>query len=117
LKGVTLRWLVNFWLGWKRKVGASHLPQNWYKPNVILGFIAVESTVCDELGVGVTRSHAKKGKKSAKTKTKKQKELQKTKYVFLAKSKRSKAYSDYFNPLREVENCLMGLSDAVRYPE
>jgi meiosis-specific protein HOP1 len=98
-------------------VGASHLPQNWYKANVILGFIAVESTVCDELGVGVTRSHAKKGKKSAKTKTKKQKELQKTKYVFLAKSKRSKAYSDYFNPLREVENCLMGLSDAVRYPE
>ncbi|KAG0701522.1 HORMA domain-containing protein [Suillus ampliporus] len=75
------------------------------------GFIAVESIVSDELGIGVTRSHARKGKK---TKTKKQKELQKTKYVFLAQAKRSKAYSDYFNPLPEVENRLMGLSDTVR---
>ncbi|KAG1727923.1 HORMA domain-containing protein [Suillus paluster] len=75
------------------------------------GFIAVESIVSDELGIGVTRSHAKKGKK---TKTKKQKELQKTKYVFLVKAKRSKAYSDYFDPLPEVENRLMGLSDTVR---
>ncbi|KAG1719892.1 HORMA domain-containing protein [Suillus paluster] len=75
------------------------------------GFIAVESIVSDELGIGVTRSHAKKGKK---TKTKKQKELQKTKYVFLVKAKRSKAYSDYFDPLPEVENRLMGLSDTAR---
>ncbi|KAG1759978.1 HORMA domain-containing protein [Suillus occidentalis] len=42
------------------------------------GFIAVESIVSDELGIGVARSHANKGKKNAKTK--KQKELQKTKY-------------------------------------
>ncbi|KAG2067057.1 DNA-binding protein [Suillus decipiens] len=76
------------------------------------GFIAVESIVSDELGIGVTRSHAKKGKKGAKTK--KQKELQKTKYVFLSKSKRTKAYADYFNPLTEVENRLMGLSETVR---
>ncbi|KAG2135217.1 HORMA domain-containing protein [Suillus bovinus] len=76
------------------------------------GFIAVESIVSDELGTGVTRSHAKKGKKNVKTK--KQKELQKTKYVFLSKAKRSKAYADYFNPLTEVENRLMGLSDTVR---
>jgi hypothetical protein len=82
--------------------------------NAVLGFIAVESTVSDELGIGVTRSHAKKGKKGAKNQTKKQKELQKTRYVFLAQSKRSKAYSDYFNPLPEVENRLMGLSNAVR---
>ncbi|KAG1741980.1 HORMA domain-containing protein [Suillus lakei] len=77
------------------------------------GFIAVESIVSDELGIGVTRSHAKKGKKVVKTKTKKQKELQKTKYVFLSKAKRSKAYADYFNPLPEVENRLMGLSDTI----
>ncbi|KAG2100211.1 HORMA domain-containing protein, partial [Suillus discolor] len=76
------------------------------------GFIAVESIVSDELGTGVTRSHAKKGKKGVKSK--KQKELQKTKYVFLTKAKRSKAYADYFNPLTEVENRLMGLSDTVR---
>lgn len=82
--------------------------------NAFLGFIAVESTVSDELGIGITRSRAKKGKKIAKTKTKKQKELQKTRYVFLAKAKQSKAYSDYFNPLPEVENRLMGLSDMVR---
>ncbi|KAG1827598.1 HORMA domain-containing protein [Suillus subaureus] len=76
------------------------------------GFIAVESIVSDELGIGVTRSYAKKGKKGVKTK--KQKELQKTKYVFLSKAKRSKAYADYFNPLTEVENRLMGLSDTAR---
>lgn len=76
------------------------------------GFIAVESIVSDELGIGVARSHAKKGKKNAKTK--KQKELQKTKYVFLSKAKRTKAYADYFNPLTEVENRLMGLSDTAR---
>ncbi|KAG1823276.1 HORMA domain-containing protein, partial [Suillus variegatus] len=76
------------------------------------GFIAVESIVSDELGIGVARSHAKKGKKGVKSK--KQKELQKTKYVFLSKAKRSKAYADYFNPLTEVENRLMGLSDTVR---
>ncbi|KAG2366049.1 HORMA domain-containing protein [Suillus spraguei] len=76
------------------------------------GFIAVESIVSDELGIGVTRSHAKRGKKGAKPK--KQKELQKTKYVFLSKSKRTKAYADYFNPLTEVENRLMGLSETVR---
>ncbi|OAX34543.1 DNA-binding protein [Rhizopogon vinicolor AM-OR11-026] len=78
------------------------------------GFIAVESTVADELGIGVTRSRAKKGKKGGKAKAKTQKELQKTRYVFLAKAKRSKAYSDYFNPQPEVENRLMGLCDAVR---
>ncbi|KAG1899799.1 HORMA domain-containing protein [Suillus fuscotomentosus] len=76
------------------------------------GFIAVESIVSDELGIGVARSHAKKGKKGVKSK--KQKELQKTKYVFLSKAKRSKAYADYFNPLTEVENRLMGLSDTAR---
>lgn len=87
-------------------------PPGFFNANAILGFIAVESIVSDELGIGVTRSHAKKGKQNAKTK--KQKELQKTKYVFLSKAKRTKAYADYFNPLTEVENRLMGLSDTVR---
>lgn len=83
-----------------------------FDANAFPGFIAVESIVSDELGIGVARSHAKKGKKGVKSK--KQKELQKTKYVFLSKAKRSKAYADYFNPLTEVENRLMGLSDTVR---
>jgi hypothetical protein len=84
----------------------------FFNASAFLGFIAVESIVSDELGIGVTRSHAKRGKKGVKTK--KQKELQKTKYVFLSKAKRSKAYADYFNPVTEVENRLMGLSETVR---
>lgn len=60
------------------------------------------------------RAHGKKGKKSTKSKGKKaQKELHKTKYVFLHSSKRSKAYLDYFRVEPQVENSLLGLTDDV----
>lgn len=78
------------------------------------GFIATESAVTDSLGT--TREiSTKKGKKQARGEAKKtQKELQRTKYVFLHASKRGKAYNDYFNPDPQIENRLMGLADKVR---
>ncbi|KAL4074882.1 HORMA domain-containing protein [Scleroderma yunnanense] len=77
-------------------------------------FIATESEITDNLGT--TREiTTKKGKKQARSGTKKaQKELQRTKYVFLHASKRGRAYRDYFNPDPQVENHLMGLADKVR---
>ncbi|KAG1890749.1 HORMA domain-containing protein [Suillus subluteus] len=78
-----------------------------YKDLALFSFL----TRLEEEGIGVTAHHAKNGQEGAKTK--KQKELQKTKYVFLSKAKRSKGYADYFNPLTEVENRLMGLSDTI----
>ncbi|KIJ69131.1 hypothetical protein HYDPIDRAFT_172597 [Hydnomerulius pinastri MD-312] len=74
------------------------------------GFIATEGAISDDLGS--TRGQSKKGKKHAKGKGKKtQKELKTTRYIFLHMSKRSKAYFDYFSPVPEVENRLMGLSN------
>lgn len=75
-------------------------------------FIATESAVNDSLGS--TRDIAKKTKKQTRSKARKtQKELQRTKFVFLRASKRSKAYHDYFNPDPAVENRLMGLTNKV----
>lgn len=76
-------------------------------------FIATESAVNDSLGS--TRDIAKKTKKQTRSKARKtQKELQRTKFVFLRASKRSKAYHDYFNPDPAVENRLMGLTNKIR---
>ncbi|KAI6045573.1 hypothetical protein EDC04DRAFT_2633822 [Pisolithus marmoratus] len=76
-------------------------------------FIATESAIND--GLGSTRDIAKKTKKQARSKARKtQKELQRTKFVFLHASKRSEAYHDYFNPDPAVENRLMGLTDKIR---
>ncbi|KAI6127737.1 HORMA domain-containing protein [Pisolithus thermaeus] len=73
-------------------------------------FIATESAIND--GTGSVRDIAKKTKKQTRSEAKKtQKELQKTKFVFLHASKRGKAYHDYFNPDPVVENRLMGLTD------
>ncbi|KAI6131997.1 HORMA domain-containing protein [Pisolithus croceorrhizus] len=75
-------------------------------------FIATESAIND--GTGSVRDIAKKTKKQTRSEAKKtQKELQKTKFVFLHASKRGKAYHDYFNPDPVVENRLMGLTDKV----
>ncbi|KAI6109671.1 HORMA domain-containing protein [Pisolithus sp. B1] len=66
-------------------------------------------------GLGSVRDIAKKTKKQTRSKAKKtQKELQRTKLVFLHASKRGKAYHDYFNPDPAVENRLMGLTDKIR---
>ncbi|KAI6034739.1 hypothetical protein BKA83DRAFT_4121790 [Pisolithus microcarpus] len=71
-----------------------------------------ESTVNDSLGS--TRDITKKTKKQTRSKARKtQKELQRTRFVFLRPSKRSKAYHDYFNPDPAVENRLMGLTNKV----
>lgn len=76
-------------------------------------FIATESAIND--GLGSVRDIAKKTKKQTRSKAKKtQKELQRTKLVFLHASKRGKAYHDYFNPDPAVENRLMGLTDKIR---
>ncbi|KIK79348.1 hypothetical protein PAXRUDRAFT_36464 [Paxillus rubicundulus Ve08.2h10] len=74
-------------------------------------FIATESSISEELGH--TRVQTRKGKKPPKGKGRKTQELQKTKYVFLQTSKRSKRYFDYFNPEPRVENRLMGLSNTA----
>ncbi|KAG6330851.1 hypothetical protein ID866_8238 [Astraeus odoratus] len=75
-------------------------------------FIATESVITDALGS--TREITKKGKKPTRGKARKtQKELQRTRYVFLPASKKSKAYHDYFNPDPLVENRLMGLANEV----
>ncbi|KIJ17008.1 hypothetical protein PAXINDRAFT_113249 [Paxillus involutus ATCC 200175] len=74
-------------------------------------FIATESSISEELGH--TRVRTRKSKKLPKGKGRKTQELQKTKYIFLQTSKRSKRYLDYFNPEPQVENRLMGLSNTV----
>jgi hypothetical protein len=80
----------------------------------LLGFIAVETTVTDELGLLSTRVRSAKGKTKAKGKSKKtRKEIQKAKYYFVESSKRTAAYADYFNPDVDIERRMMGLSEAV----
>ncbi|KAF9227764.1 hypothetical protein BS17DRAFT_693612 [Gyrodon lividus] len=74
-------------------------------------FITTKSAISEELGS--TRVQTRKGKKLTRSKGKKTQELQKTKYVFLHTSKRSKMYFDYFNPEPQVENRLMGLSNTM----
>ncbi|KAF8136509.1 HORMA domain-containing protein [Boletus edulis] len=76
------------------------------------GFITTENAISES--IGSVRADARKGKKSTRNKGKKaQKELQKTKYVFLHSSKRSKGYFDYFRAESQVENRLLGLTIGV----
>lgn len=75
-------------------------------------FIATESAINN--GLESIRDIAKKTQKQTRSKARKtQKELQRTKFVFLRASKRSRAYHDYFNPDPAVENRLMGLTNKV----
>lgn len=77
-----------------------------------IGFITTENAIYENFGS--VRADARKSKKPTKNKGKKaQKELHKTKYVFLHSSKRSKAYLDYFRAEPEVENRLLGLTNGV----
>lgn len=77
-----------------------------------LGFITTENAISENFGS--VRADGRKGKKPAKNKGKKvQKELHKTKYVFLHSSKRSNAYLDYFRAEPQVENRLLGLTNRV----
>jgi|ERR1700685_317107 hypothetical protein len=82
--------------------------------NHLSGFIAIETIVTDELGVLSTHVRSAKGKSKAKGKAKTRKEIQKAKYYFVASSKKTAAYKDYFNPDVDVERRMMGLSEAVR---
>ncbi|KAG6376285.1 hypothetical protein JVT61DRAFT_2263 [Boletus reticuloceps] len=76
------------------------------------GFITTENAISES--IGSVRADARKGKKSTRNKGKKaQKELQKTKYVFLHSSKRSKGYFDYFRAESQVENRLLGLTVGI----
>ncbi|KAI6013115.1 hypothetical protein BKA83DRAFT_4130579 [Pisolithus microcarpus] len=73
---------------------------------------AMESMVNDSLGS--TRDITKKTKKQTCSKARKtQKELQRTRFIFLRPSKRSKAYHDYFNLDPAIENRLMGLTNKI----
>lgn len=77
-----------------------------------IGFITTENAISEDFGS--VRADARKGKKSTKNKGKRaQKELHKTKYVFLHSSKRTKAYLDYFRAEPQVENRLLGLTNGV----
>ncbi|EGN95602.1 hypothetical protein SERLA73DRAFT_162415 [Serpula lacrymans var. lacrymans S7.3] len=76
------------------------------------GFVATELIIKDAIGFTATRSRAKKTKQTPRSKPPK-KELQKTRYAFVHTSKKSQAYSNYFDPRPEIENWLMGLTQAV----
>ncbi|EGO21133.1 hypothetical protein SERLADRAFT_441512 [Serpula lacrymans var. lacrymans S7.9] len=75
------------------------------------GFVATELIIKDAIGFTATRSRAKKTKQTPRSKPPK-KELQKTRYAFVHTSKKSQAYSNYFDPRPEIENWLMGLTQA-----
>jgi hypothetical protein len=112
-----VRWplLDNYLRGSKLRVSRS-VPLEALKCLIIclLGFIAVETVLTDELDLLSTRTRSVKSK-AAKTKGKRKtrKEIQKAKYSFVESSKRTAAYADYFNMDVEVERRMMGLSEAV----
>lgn len=80
---------------------------------IFRGFIALETLVTDDTGLLSTRTRSVKGKRKGKSGRNTRKEIQKAKYSFVKSSKKTRAYSDYFNPDVDVERRMMGLSAAV----
>ncbi|KAG9312996.1 hypothetical protein JVU11DRAFT_6434 [Chiua virens] len=79
------------------------------------GFIVTENATCDDLDS--VRADGKKGNKPSRKKGKKvQKELHRTKYVFLQSSKRGQTYRNYFQVDPEAEKRLLGLANGIVGP-
>ncbi|THH03421.1 hypothetical protein EW145_g6266 [Phellinidium pouzarii] len=74
------------------------------------GFIVLEVTETDKLGLLETRTRATRS--SAKKKVKRAKEVQK--YIFNKAVKKTTAYMDYFSPGNDAEKTMLGLKDMVR---
>lgn len=80
------------------------------------GFIEIEVTEKDDLGLMETNSRAsksknKKGKKAAAAK---RKTAQKQRYVFVRGVTETKTYQDYFDPGPDVEKRILKLAELVR---
>ena len=80
------------------------------------GFIELQVTEQDDLGLMETSSRAakNKNKKGKKTTPPKRKTAQKQRYVFVPQIIKTKVYQDYFDPRPEVEKRILKLADLVR---
>ncbi|KAI5120474.1 hypothetical protein M0805_006494 [Coniferiporia weirii] len=70
------------------------------------GFIAIEITETDQLGIVETRTRASRSK-AKKVKSAKQTQ----KYIFAQTSKKTAAYRDYFSPGSDAEKTMLGLDN------
>ncbi|KAG7092942.1 hypothetical protein E1B28_009244 [Marasmius oreades] len=72
------------------------------------GFIFEQSTMVNDIGLVETRTRVPKNK--GKAKQGQRRTVLKAKYAFNRQSVKTQAYKDYFNPDREVESRLLGVS-------
>ena len=78
---------------------------------LLIGFIVLEVTESDKIGLMETQ--ARTSRSNAKRKGKSSKQIEK--YVFNSACKRTALYRDYFDPDSDAEKEMLGLKRAVGF--